>query len=202
MSLLSPTQNCALRMRPECWERFPRHRLQRKPLFSDPDMHHGRCAMHVPRCMSRSLTHGGGENVTGIPGACATCNFAHLVRGHRHLYMSMFHRTFGNGAWWALLSLLYWYPIFLLSRSNSLEYQVPVDKIHLIFNIKRDAGTSQKYISRNWVIYIHIYVNYSNVELKKLSNDGKSNYWSLPYIGFGRSQIWLMICIIDCWWFA
>ena len=58
-------------------ERFPRHRLQRKPLFSDPPpppppppppMHHG-------MCMSGSLTHGGGENVPGIPGACATRNF-------------------------------------------------------------------------------------------------------------------------------
>ena len=31
--------------------------------------------------MSASLTRGGGENVTGIPGACATRNFTYLVRG-------------------------------------------------------------------------------------------------------------------------
>ena len=31
--------------------------------------------------MSGSLTHGGGENVPGIPGACATHNFTYLVRG-------------------------------------------------------------------------------------------------------------------------
>ena len=31
-------------MRPECRERFPRHQLQRKPLVSDPGMHHGTCA--------------------------------------------------------------------------------------------------------------------------------------------------------------
>ena len=65
----------------ECWERFPRHRLQRKPLVSDPGMHHGTCVTHVPWCMSGSLTRGGGENVPGIPGACATSNFAYLVRG-------------------------------------------------------------------------------------------------------------------------
>ena len=29
-------------------ERFPRHRLQREPLFSDPSMHHGTCVTHVP----------------------------------------------------------------------------------------------------------------------------------------------------------
>ena len=39
----------------ECRERFPRHWLQRKPSVSDPDMHHGTCATHVPWCMSGSL---------------------------------------------------------------------------------------------------------------------------------------------------
>ena len=37
-------------------ERFPRQWLQRKPLVSDPGMHHGTCVMHVPWCMSGSLT--------------------------------------------------------------------------------------------------------------------------------------------------
>ena len=50
---------------------FPRRRFQRKPLASDPGMHHGTCVTHVPWCMSRSLTCGDGENVPGIPGACA-----------------------------------------------------------------------------------------------------------------------------------
>ena len=30
------------------WARFPRHWLQRKPLVSDPGMHHGTCVTHVP----------------------------------------------------------------------------------------------------------------------------------------------------------
>ena len=34
-------------------------------------MHHGTCVTHVPWCMSGSRTRGGGENVPGIPGACA-----------------------------------------------------------------------------------------------------------------------------------
>ena len=74
-------KNCRLRMCRECRERFPRHRLQRKPLVSDPGMHHGRCVTHVPWCMSGSLTHGGGEIVPGIPGACATRYFMYLVKG-------------------------------------------------------------------------------------------------------------------------
>ena len=44
-------------------------------------MHHGTCVTHVPWCMSGSLTNGGGENVPGIPGACATRNFTYLARG-------------------------------------------------------------------------------------------------------------------------
>ena len=60
---------------------FPRHRRQGKQPVSDPGMHHGTCVNHVPWCMSGSLTSGGGENVPGIPGACATRNFTYLVRG-------------------------------------------------------------------------------------------------------------------------
>ena len=62
---------------------FFRHRLQRKPLVSDPGMHHGTCVTDVPWCMSGSLTHGCGEYVPGIPGACATHKFTYLVRAHR-----------------------------------------------------------------------------------------------------------------------
>ena len=51
----------------ESRERCPRHRLQRKPLVSNPGMHHGTCITHVPWCMSGSLTRVGKENVPGIP---------------------------------------------------------------------------------------------------------------------------------------
>ena len=74
-------RTCGSRMGQECRERFPRHRFQRKPLVSDPSMHHGTCVTHVPWCMSGSLTRGGGENVLGIPGAYVTRNFTYLVRG-------------------------------------------------------------------------------------------------------------------------
>ena len=52
-------------MRRECRERFPRHRLQRKPIDSDPGMHHGTCVTHVPWCMSVLLTRDGEENDSG-----------------------------------------------------------------------------------------------------------------------------------------
>ena len=74
-------------MRRECRERFPRRRLQRKPLVSDPGIHHGTCVTHVPRCMSGSLTRGGGESDPGILGACAPAivRIWQEANGHRHI---------------------------------------------------------------------------------------------------------------------
>ena len=54
-------------MRRECQERFVRHRLQKKLLVSAPGMHHGTYMTHVPLCMSRSLTSGGGETFPAFP---------------------------------------------------------------------------------------------------------------------------------------
>ena len=68
-------------MRWGCREQFSRQRLQMKPLVSDLGMHHGTCVTHVPWCMSGSLNGGGGVNVPGIPGACATHNITYLARG-------------------------------------------------------------------------------------------------------------------------
>ena len=64
---------------------FPRRRFQRKPLVSDPGMHHGTCVTHVPWCMSGSLTCGDGENVPGIPGACAPAILRIWQEAHRAL---------------------------------------------------------------------------------------------------------------------
>ena len=97
MGLLPDTQNCGLRMRRECRERFPRHRLQMKPRVNDPGMHHGTCVTHVPWVMSGSLTRGGGENVPGIPGLCTTHNFTYLARGlSRGTTVFVWLTTFGT----------------------------------------------------------------------------------------------------------
>ena len=47
MGLLPDKYHCGLRMRRESPECFPRHRLQRKPLVSDPGMHHRTCETHI-----------------------------------------------------------------------------------------------------------------------------------------------------------
>ena len=71
MGLFPDTQNVDCACAGNAGNVFPRRRLQRKPLVSDPGMHHGTCFTHMPWCMSGSLTRGGGENVPGIPAACA-----------------------------------------------------------------------------------------------------------------------------------
>ena len=85
MGLLPDTLNDGLRMHRECRERFPRHRLQWKPLISDPGMHPGTCVTHVPWCMTGSQIRGGRESVSGIPGACALHNPQFCVCGKRPL---------------------------------------------------------------------------------------------------------------------
>ena len=59
-------------------------------VFPDTDFK-GNRVMHVPWCMSGSLTRGGGENVPGILGACATHDFTYLARGPWCIILSAFH---------------------------------------------------------------------------------------------------------------
>ena len=114
MDLLPDTQNCGLRMRRE---RFSRHRHQRKPLVSDPGMHHGTCVTHVPWCMSGSLTSGGGENVPGIPGACATRNFTYLARGP-------WTRNYIPQILWDVITLLWLWHRLLPHQSSYVSFDI------------------------------------------------------------------------------
>ena len=127
---LPDTQNCGLRMHREYREHFPRHRLQRKPLVSDPGMHHSTCVTHVPWCMPGSLTRGGGESVPGIPGACATHNFCFSEK------RPMLHKVFTVVFLSKLFSIYHkflldeWFPI----QSPNLD--LTTHKIFVFFIIK------------------------------------------------------------------
>ena len=136
MGLLPDTLNCGLRMRRECREGFPRHWLQRNPLFSDPGMHHGTCVMYVPWCTSGSLIRGDEENAPDIPGACATRNFTYLARGpcHRHPFpfTSMIPDT-----WKTLMSLMISRILSRPQDNNQLVHVIP-DSIFLMWIWKND----------------------------------------------------------------
>ena len=95
MGLLPDTQSCELRMRLEC---FPRH-----PGLAMPTCITAR-ASHTCRDACRdgllavSFEVGGGGNVPGKPGACATRNFGYLVRGplvrrHKCIYICVANRS-------------------------------------------------------------------------------------------------------------
>ena len=127
-------------MRRECLERFPRHRLQRKPLVIDPGMHHGTCVTHVPWCMSGSLSRGGGENVPVIPGACTTCNFTYLARGPWRNNPYIFLYILGIWKWLYDGKLLYWYSLILMVHSGvskwSNIFQQVTSSHSFLFNSK------------------------------------------------------------------
>ena len=72
---------------------FPCRRFQRKPLVSDPGMHHDTCVTHVPWCMSGSLTCGDGENVPGIPSACAPAILRIWQEAHEKKNTQSWHQS-------------------------------------------------------------------------------------------------------------
>ena len=87
MSLLPDTQKCELGMRRECRGRFPRHRLQRKRLVSDPGMHPSTCVTHVSWCMSGSLTRGSGAFPAHAQLAILCIWWeAHWAKRHTHVF--------------------------------------------------------------------------------------------------------------------
>ena len=103
----------------ECRERSPGHRLQTKPLVSDPGVHHVTCVTYVPWCLSGSLTRSGGES---IPGACANRNLTYLASGPlSEPKMIYFTVAYIHHQTW---SILLWYQVVvntLSSRRQAIE---------------------------------------------------------------------------------
>ena len=141
----------------------PRHRLQRKPLVSDPDLHHGTCVTYVPWCMSGSLTRGGGKNVPGIPGAWSTHNFTCLVKAP-----SQFESTnIANFNHFNQNNRNYQYTIEKFSSSSNqlltciyiydtynLECKIKVHGVSCITNIKLIIKVCiRQWCKKPWVVY-------------------------------------------------
>ena len=92
LGLLSDTQNCVLRMRRECRERFPRHRFQGKWLVNYPGMRHRTCVTHVPwsPCVGMSVSFCSFPCVSDI--YCTATRFLWLHACKSLKYCTIFRR--------------------------------------------------------------------------------------------------------------
>ena len=131
---------------------FPRRRFQMKPLVSDPGMHPGTCVTHVPWCTSGSLTCGDGENVPGIPGACAPAILRIWQEAHcrscrcvRTLFMAEQTVVYRHN----LVSIL---PQRIIETDLTFYIKITVP----CGNISQLRDTSIIYVGR-WMDYVWIY---------------------------------------------
>ena len=90
MGLLPDTQNCGCACAGNAGNVFP-VTAGKRSRHASRHVRHARAVMHAGIANYRfPLKSAAGENVPGIPGACATCNFTYLVRGpwrsSKHLY--------------------------------------------------------------------------------------------------------------------
>ena len=81
MNLLPDTKNCGLHKPRECRERFPRHRGSAIPTRVTPRAWRTCRDACRDRNLAVSFEVGVGENISGIPGACAFRNFVYPIRG-------------------------------------------------------------------------------------------------------------------------
>ena len=81
MGLLPDTQNCGCACAGNAGNVFP-VTAGKRSRHASRHARHARAVMHAGIANKRfPLKSAAGENVPGIPGACATCNFTYLVRG-------------------------------------------------------------------------------------------------------------------------
>ena len=84
MGLLPDTRNCGCACAGDAGNVFPITAGERSR-HASRHVRHARAVMHAGIANYRfPLKSAAGENVPGIPGACATCNFTYLVRGPWH----------------------------------------------------------------------------------------------------------------------
>ena len=100
MDLLPDTYYYGLCMHRECRERFPRHRGLAIPTCITARASRTFRDAWRDRYLAISFEVGGGENVPGIPGACATRSFTHLIKGPLRVLSEMhkLHCSINNGS--------------------------------------------------------------------------------------------------------
>ena len=125
-------------------------------------MHHGTCVTHVPWCMSGSLTCCDGENVPGIPGACASAILRIWKEAH--------------GAFVRMMILIMPRQITEADHPIPIDYTNILDSVYSLFNvfficlqIKRHRAMRIRYITmecQGWKKIQDIKNSYKNDCLK------------------------------------
>ena len=165
------------------------------PRVSDPGMNQGTCVTHVPWCMPELLTSGFlwsrwlGKRF-GIPSACATRNFAYLVRGpwklcspiygSRARYFPLYERLYERFC----LSVR---PPVYLSVCHTLFTMFLSTYHHEIFNDKSDVhiwgqdqkSKSQGHTGQNIFLNVGISTVTQFLMQRWLRNDFVSS-WNIP----------------------
>ena len=190
-------------MRRECRERFPRQRLQNKRLISDPGMHLGTCATHVPWCMSGSLTRGGGENVTSIPGACATRNFTYLARGPCSDQWMLVTQAKMNTKQMFAFVFVSWFIKWQGSGDLRRRYGNSIDKSNFIRGLKMKCFLQNKCHTNRWNDGIP--ANTFQQQLKANKANGPHNLGlkllrSRTYVMMKPITLFLTRQVVNTWW--
>ena len=113
-------------MHREFREGFPRHRLQRNRLLAIPACITTRASRTCRDACRDRKTRDGRENVPGIPGACASRNFMHLVRDPltvRILYLMASHTTNCPDKIWSTTDSQYSMPSARPTKEISMKFQ-------------------------------------------------------------------------------
>ena len=103
MGLLPDTQNCGCACAGNAGNVFP-VTAGKRSRHASRHVRHARAVMHAGIANYRfPLKSAAGDNVPGIPGACATCNFTYLVRGPLKMDATTIHvskkKAPGNAIW-------------------------------------------------------------------------------------------------------
>ena len=107
-------------------------------------------ATHVPWCMPGSLTRGGGENLPGILGTCATGDFTYLSRGPWFNSVSSLFLPLLQSRSWVRFKLFYITNIWWGCLCNN-QKRLMISAITLCFIIIPTLSTSALLLGSVWI---------------------------------------------------
>ena len=139
-------------MRRECRECFPHYRLQRKPLVSDPSMHHGTCVTHMPWCMSGSLIRGGGKTSPAFPAHAQHPILSIWQEAHWLYFCYCIGSKTPNDSLMKYFTLPYSLDRGIFFRKRSVSYHTQMYYWYGKIFVSHDDVIKWKYFPRYWLL--------------------------------------------------